>query len=382
MPARIFKSRILHVEALEPRFALSLTFGTELAGDDVAAEGRDPAKGGGSGPPIRLDVVALHEFGHSLGLQHSSDPNSIMYAYYNANYNLANFANDSAVATFQALYANVDTSPWKDDLDPEGNDGHVEVTYSFMPDGARMDQGSNTLFSTFNKLFGSESVWRPIFAGELNLWASVSNGHVSFVEHSDAGRPFNYAGAAQNDPYSGDIRIGAHRFDSAGKVLAHTYFPPPNAATAAGDSHYDQAENWVLSAASSSAVMTGGGAGGGISGALVLAPPGDESLPASVDVQVSRLDHPDAGPTGSQVSVISDTRTLQNTQLRLRLTPAIASPPAWPAAVATTDEFRSGRTQGSDESQTAGLDSLDLLETSWLDTLAIDLAQSSPGMLV
>src|SRR5262249_49653138 len=155
-------------------------------------------------------------------------------AYYNPNYNLNNFASDSAVATFRSMYSNVSTSPWKDSLDPIPGDGKVEITYSFMPDGARMDKGTNTLFATFDKI-ASTSVWEQTFRDALNRWAGVSNNKVSFVEHSDAGGKFNYSGAAQNDPNSGDIRIGAHRFDGALKVLAHTYYPPPNGSTAAGD---------------------------------------------------------------------------------------------------------------------------------------------------
>ena len=57
----------------------------------------------------------------------------------------------------------------------------------------------------------------------------------------------NAPGLAQNDPRFGDIRIGAHRFDGAGRTLAHAYTTPGGATdqTITGDAHFDQAENWV-----------------------------------------------------------------------------------------------------------------------------------------
>ena len=91
---------------MEPRLVLSLAFGHEPAEALSGAEAR------GNGPAIRLDLVALHEFGHALGLDHSSNPNSIMYAYYNAGYDLTRFDSDPAVATLKEMYADVSTSPW------------------------------------------------------------------------------------------------------------------------------------------------------------------------------------------------------------------------------------------------------------------------------
>jgi hypothetical protein len=253
-------------EILEERILLSFTLGLD-GGDDHSPGhgGGGPGGGGGgnqpSGPEIDLFAVALHEFGHSLGLGHS-DPNDGIPAVMDPFYlGPVSGLQPQDISRIQALYPESGSGgqPWV----------NTDITYSFTPGGARMDQGGrNAIFKTLDKAFGDTATWQQIFVDAFAVWTAASaadgsNTVLIFEEVADAGLPFNYIGDTQEDPDSGDIRIAMHGFDGASGVLAHAYFPPPNGSTAAGDAHFDKAENWkdlsgALSLTSSESTTTSG----------------------------------------------------------------------------------------------------------------------------
>ncbi|MGE5611602.1 MAG: matrixin family metalloprotease [Bacillota bacterium] len=230
-----------NLEALESRVLLSLASEADVQLAAATGEAATAARA------IRMDVIVLHELGHTLGLDHdTSDAVSIMDPYYNDQYDINYFLSgrDPAVAKLRQLYADVEASGWKDSLDGTPGDGCIELTYSFVPDGTRMDQGISSAFKSFDALYGSAAAWKKVIVKQLERWAAVSDGNLAFSPMSDSGAAFGTRGNGQNDPRFGDIRIGAHRFDGPAKVLAHAYYPPPNGETAAGDLHLDVAENW------------------------------------------------------------------------------------------------------------------------------------------
>ena len=112
------------------------------------------------------------------------------------------------------------------------------VTYSFMGNG--VDLSAENPNPGRNVAVSSLPGFKPCFITGIQTafaaWQAVSD--IAFVQVNDNGAAFNGSGA------TGDIRIGAHTFDGPSGTLAHTFYPPPNGESAAGDMHFDIAENW------------------------------------------------------------------------------------------------------------------------------------------
>ena len=111
-------------------------------------------------------------------------------------------------------------------------DGHLQL-HGRRDGGFPQGEGNSVAIASL------PTFW-PCFIDEIAsafaVWSAIAN--IQFTEVQDNGAPFNAAIAA------GDIRIAAHGFDGPSNILAHGFFPPPNGVSAAGDIHFDVAENW------------------------------------------------------------------------------------------------------------------------------------------
>lgn len=112
------------------------------------------------------------------------------------------------------------------------------ITWSLTPTGA--DCSIEFVGCTITALEDFMPVgFQSEIVAAFDAWAAVAD--VMFHEVTDDGSPFNAFGGA-----FGDIRLGGHQFDGLGGTLAHGFFPPPNGLSAAGDIHFDVADNWRI----------------------------------------------------------------------------------------------------------------------------------------
>jgi len=115
------------------------------------------------------------------------------------------------------------------------------VTYSFMDSGigdpGLVDFGPGTT-TALAEYPGFSACMYDEIVNAFKIWEAVAD--IQFVEVPDNGAPFDSIFG-----FMGNIRIAMHVFDGPGGTLAHAYFPPPTFLSAAGDMHFDVADNWT-----------------------------------------------------------------------------------------------------------------------------------------
>lgn len=182
------------------------------------------------GATVSLELVALHEFGHAIGLQHVTSAPSIMNPDYNPEYSISSFLNgdDPAVADVQALYSGDNIaqglSPWRDAIDANPGNNTIDLTYSFAG-----GEGLSSFVTLMNQRFGDPGAWQPIFARVAEYWSMASGGTLTISFVDDEALPSGFRG---------NIRLGATPIDGEGGVLAIGAEPP------SGEITFDADEAW------------------------------------------------------------------------------------------------------------------------------------------
>lgn len=102
------------------------------------------------------------------------------------------------------------------------------ITWSIVPDGTPIEgtagepSAPSNLRAFLNSIYGSETVWLPIFHEVFARWGELTG--ITYVyQPTDDGVPlFYYEGVLG---VRGDVRIGGHRIDGNGNVLAYNFYP-------------------------------------------------------------------------------------------------------------------------------------------------------------
>lgn len=116
------------------------------------------------------------------------------------------------------------------------------ITYSIAPDGVTWISGTNTIDAAFDAKFGAGN-WEREIARALATWQAAAD--INIVPVADARYDENALGASQGDPRFGDIRIGGVAMGEQ-KILAQTYYPPPQGTTAGGDVEINLSMNYGI----------------------------------------------------------------------------------------------------------------------------------------
>lgn len=117
------------------------------------------------------------------------------------------------------------------------------LKYSFVPDGLFIPSGFSgdttgfsNLYARMNAIFGSPSVWKPLFAQCFQRWSQITG--IQYTEVTDDGATWGSTGGSTR----GDVRIAMRNIDGPLGILAYNNYPTN------GDMVIDSSEAWGSSA--------------------------------------------------------------------------------------------------------------------------------------
>lgn len=120
------------------------------------------------------------------------------------------------------------------------------LTWSIVPDGTLVPNladnfGPSNLRAFLNSIYGSESVWLPIFQQVFDRWEALTGVDYVYVTYDDS------SPIPDNDGFANvraDLRIGGRFLDGPSNVLAFNYFPPAgDMVIDTGDTFYNITSN-------------------------------------------------------------------------------------------------------------------------------------------
>jgi len=148
-----------------------------------------------------LQTVALHELGHALGLDHSSEPGSIMQPFYSGGQRTLGVDDVDCIRSLYgggggACDGGNAVASWDDP---------AELTLSVMPENSVVEDGAGLAFDFADLIAGDELAH---VTAALNTWISATVSGLNYGGVvADDGSPFNAASGA-----FGNIRLAAVGF--------------------------------------------------------------------------------------------------------------------------------------------------------------------------
>lgn len=134
----------------------------------------------------------------------------------------------------------------------------ITISYSIVPDGTPINgfngeaDAPSNLRAFLTGIYGSEAAWIAHVHSAFKRWSEVCGVRYVFEENDD-GVPLGYGLGVPG--VRGDCRIGGHRIDANGNILAYAFFPSAFEIGESGDMVIDTSDNFFNNLAGGSLLL-------------------------------------------------------------------------------------------------------------------------------